>query len=97
MDLKLTSSSTPNEPEFELQPVPPSQSNNDPRDPEKPSLSEAGDPENVRGEAVPPESAVEALQRWNSPRINMYRVFSAYFSFLIIGLNDGAYGVRLYS
>lgn len=39
----------------------------------------------------------EALQRWNEPRINMWRVFATYFSFFVFGMNDGAYGVRLAS
>jgi hypothetical protein len=52
------------------------------------------DPESVREEVVPPSTAVHALQKWNSPRINMWRVFAAFWSFLVLGMNDGSYGVR---
>jgi len=40
----------------------------------------------------PPEDAVEALERWNSPDGNMWRVFATFWSFLIVGMNDGSYG-----
>lgn len=40
----------------------------------------------------PPSNAVEALQRWNTPRINMWRVFATFWSFFIVGMNDGSYG-----
>lgn len=53
---------------------------------------EISDLEDVRGEASPPDTAVEALQTWHSPRINMFRVFATFWSFLIIGMNDGSYG-----
>jgi hypothetical protein len=57
-----------------------------------PSLS---GPENGCDAVNPPDTAVEAKQKWNSPRINMWRVFSAFFSFLIVGMNDGSYGVSV--
>ncbi|KAH8800311.1 MFS transporter-like protein [Xylogone sp. PMI_703] len=44
---------------------------------------------------VPPPQAVEALQRWNSPPRNKYRVFAAFWSFLILGMNDGSYGALI--
>lgn len=44
---------------------------------------------------VPPENAVEALQKWNTPRINMHRVFATFWSFFLVGMNDGSYGVSL--
>jgi hypothetical protein len=47
----------------------------------------------IHDDVTPPETAVNALPIWNSPRINMWRVFATYFSFLIFGANDGAYGV----
>jgi hypothetical protein len=53
----------------------------------------ATDPESVREEAVPPRTAVNALQKWNSPRVNMWRVFAAFWSFFVLGMNDGSYGV----
>jgi hypothetical protein len=53
------------------------------------------DLEDIRGEAAPPIQAVEALQRWNYPHINMWRVFASFWSFLILGMNDGSYGVSI--
>ena len=32
-------------------------------------------------------------QKWNYPRINMWRTFATFLGFFIMGLNDGAYGV----
>lgn len=49
--------------------------------------------EDVRQDAVAPDTAVEALQTWHSPRINMYRVFATFWSFFTVGMNDGSYGV----
>ena len=34
-----------------------------------------------------------SLQRWNDSRINIYRYLGANFSFIIMGMNDAAYGV----
>jgi hypothetical protein len=34
-----------------------------------------------------------ALEKWNEPRINAYRSFATFFSFLVMGANDAAYGV----
>jgi hypothetical protein len=50
--------------------------------------------DSIRGDTEVPETAFEALQKWNEPRINMWRVFATYFSFFIFGMNDGALGVR---
>ena len=55
------------------------------------------DLENIRENIAPPDTAVDALQKWNSPRINMWRVFAAFFSFFIVGMNDGSYGVLFLS
>lgn len=34
-----------------------------------------------------------ALEKWNEPRINAYRSFATFWSFLVMGANDAAYGV----
>lgn len=34
-----------------------------------------------------------ALEKWNHPQINTYRSFSTFWSFLVMGANDAAYGV----
>lgn len=46
-------------------------------------------------EGEPPNGVnqVAALQRWNTPRINTFRYLSTLFSFVVMGMNDGAYGV----
>jgi hypothetical protein len=36
---------------------------------------------------------VRELERWNHPRINIYRTLCTYLSFAVLGANDGAYGV----
>jgi hypothetical protein len=51
------------------------------------------DLEDVRGEAAPPSTAVDAIKKWNQPRINMWRVFATFWSFFVTGMNDGSYGV----
>jgi hypothetical protein len=52
------------------------------------------DLEDVRAQANPPSTAVDALQKWNAPQINMWRVFATFWSFFVVGMNDGSYGVR---
>jgi hypothetical protein len=49
----------------------------------------------VRDDLPPPSTAVEALQKWNYPRSNRWRVFATFFAFILFGLNDSAYGVWL--
>lgn len=38
---------------------------------------------------------VETKQRWNSPRINTYRLAAIFFAFIDFGLNDGSYGALI--
>ena len=38
---------------------------------------------------------VETKQRWNSPRINTYRLAAIFFSFMNFGMNDGSYGALI--
>ena len=51
--------------------------------------------EGVNGAVPTPSTAVPVLQIWNDPRINMFRVFATFYSFVILGLNDGAYGALI--
>lgn len=37
--------------------------------------------------------ATTTVERWNYPRTNLYRVGATFFSFLVLGANDAAYGV----
>lgn len=55
--------------------------------------SNASNASNIRDDDEVPIDAVEALQKWNEPRINMWRVLATFFSFFVFGMNDGAYGV----
>jgi hypothetical protein len=54
------------------------------------------DPEDIRTNTAPPTEAVEALQRWNSSRIQMWRVFATFWAFFVVGMNDGSYGVSTF-
>ena len=55
--------------------------------------SASPDPERIEVEDTPPIDATPALESWNSPPENKYRVFSVFWSFGVIGMNDGSYGV----
>ena len=46
-------------------------------------------------ETEDPENAVEALTRWNKPRINTYRLATIFFAFINFGMNDASYGALL--
>jgi hypothetical protein len=41
-------------------------------------------------------STSASLERWNEPRINMYRYFTTLYSFIIMGMNDAATGVSIH-
>jgi len=41
----------------------------------------------------PPATAVSALERWNYPRHNIARLIATFWSFIVSGANDAAYGV----
>ncbi|KAI1178326.1 putative MFS transporter [Nemania sp. FL0916] len=43
---------------------------------------------------LPPPTATEAKERWNYPRKNVRRVLSCFYSFLVLGANDAAYGLQ---
>ncbi|KAF2101051.1 putative MFS transporter [Rhizodiscina lignyota] len=43
-------------------------------------------------ELPPPITAVHTVQRWNSPRTNVPRVFAAFYAFIVVGMNDASYG-----
>lgn len=51
------------------------------------------DLESAKHGPEPPSSAISVLQKWNSPRINMWRVLTCFWSLFVMGMNDGAYGV----
>ena len=41
----------------------------------------------------PTTQADEPLERWNAPRLNFYKTSAAFWSFIVMGANDAAYGV----
>jgi hypothetical protein len=52
--------------------------------------------EDVSAGALPsPTTATPHLQKWNSPRINMWRCLATFYSFIILGANDAAYGALI--
>ncbi|KAJ3480678.1 hypothetical protein NLG97_g8013 [Lecanicillium saksenae] len=44
-----------------------------------------------------PSRAVPALQQWNNPRGNIFRLSACFWCFLVMGANDAAYGPLLQS
>lgn len=46
-----------------------------------------------KDETQSPVTESSTLERWNEPRINMYRYFTTLYTFVIMGMNDAAYGV----
>lgn len=40
-----------------------------------------------------PSPAIPAVEKWNEPRRNSYRLGAAFWCFLVMGANDAAYGV----
>lgn len=45
-------------------------------------------------EEPPTGAVVHALEKWNAPSRNIPRTLATFWSFLIMGANDAAYGVR---
>lgn len=41
----------------------------------------------------PPAVVAHALERWNEPSVNVSRLVATFWSFVIMGANDAAYGV----
>jgi hypothetical protein len=43
----------------------------------------------------PTTQAAEKLEKWNQSRANVYRTFAAFWSFVVMGSNDAAYGALI--
>jgi hypothetical protein len=41
----------------------------------------------------PITQGAEQLERWNHPQLNFWRTLAAFWSFVVMGSNDAAYGV----
>ncbi|KAF2010499.1 MFS general substrate transporter [Aaosphaeria arxii CBS 175.79] len=42
-----------------------------------------------------PSTTVNVVERWNYPRINIYRTCATFFAFIVAGANDAAYGALI--
>jgi len=66
-----------------------------------PQVSLENDPTSISNNPIKsgiietPETEPEELEKWNSPSINMYRYFATIYSFIIMGMNDAAYGALI--
>lgn len=40
-----------------------------------------------------PSTASSALEKWNFPKSNLFRITACYWSLMVTGANDAAYGV----
>jgi hypothetical protein len=61
-------------------------------DPEK--VGSAPDATEEESGLPSPPAALE-LQRWNESTVNVFRFLSSNYSFILMGMTDGALGVRL--
>jgi hypothetical protein len=43
----------------------------------------------------PTTQAAAKPERWNAPRSNLFRTMAAYWSFIVMGSNDAAYGALI--
>jgi hypothetical protein len=57
------------------------------------SLGDAAD-RDAGSELLPKQAPEHAVQKWNDPIINTWRVLATFFSFIVVGANDAYYGVR---
>ncbi|KAI6708720.1 hypothetical protein JHW43_008763 [Diplocarpon mali] len=53
------------------------------------------DIEGIRQNIDTPARAFEVKQKWNSPGGNKWRVFATFWSFFVVGMNDGSYGALI--
>lgn len=45
--------------------------------------------------AIPPETAFLVAESWKYPRINIFRLISCFFAFVVYGMNEGAPGAMV--
>ncbi|KAK8068667.1 hypothetical protein PG994_005283 [Apiospora phragmitis] len=48
------------------------------------------------GPSSPPPTAAEMIQRWNYPKSNVPKIAACFWSFVVMGANDAAYGIEQY-
>jgi hypothetical protein len=56
-------------------------------------LESAHDITTAPEDPLPSDHNVTTLESWNNPRSNIYRIGASYWSLLVTGANDAAYGV----
>lgn len=69
-----------------------------PSDPEKHALTVS--PANTTDDEAPVapterERHEAQLQKWNHPRVNLWRVLTTMYCFILMGMNDGALGALI--
>lgn len=60
------------------------------------ALTEQENPEHVSPEVTEeeePQQVFQQAERWNYPRSNTWKTLATFWSFLVMGMNDSAYGV----
>ncbi|KAF2691109.1 MFS general substrate transporter [Lentithecium fluviatile CBS 122367] len=58
-------------------------------------LDEDEDSDPVENLPSPTTQAAQRLERWNTPRVNFWRTMAAFWSFVVMGSNDAAYGALI--
>lgn len=48
-------------------------------------------------EKIATNQDARGLEQWNKPRINIYRYLASLYTFVVMGMNDAAYGVSIFS
>lgn len=59
---------------------------------ETPEISQGDKTQDVISPLPAPTTVSQPLERWNYPRSNTPRVFAAFWSLMVLGMNDAAYG-----
>lgn len=57
-----------------------------------PKLPQEDNTQNVISSLPAPTTVSQSLERWNYPRSNIPRVLAAFWSLMVLGMNDAAYG-----
>lgn len=60
-------------------------------------LTDRNSPEHVSTEISEqePQHVFQQVESWNYPRANVWKTLATFWSFLVMGMNDSAYGVSV--
>lgn len=61
----------------------------------EPNLAPKCGVEDIREEVESSQIISNGLERWNNPQINVYRYLATLYCFIIMGMNDAAYGALI--